>query len=211
MAILESCCFWNNVWRGSLASAIYTMVYFSISSLVLLAFIGDEWEYVMGEQDRPRSETMIEKGIIGKLQFRFNIAVLICSVGLVISSAFMICGLIKEISNLLIPWMILMATNIVTELAYFFNFAFGERANFEPIVAFIFTMDFFIISLNVYCLICVASQYQVFKECERLDNRESISNEDLHVPINMPIANLTAAPLKRTHKSIFPTIIEEVA
>uniref|UniRef100_A0A1B0AZ50 Uncharacterized protein n=1 Tax=Glossina palpalis gambiensis TaxID=67801 RepID=A0A1B0AZ50_9MUSC len=128
----------------------------------------------MGEQDRPRSETMIEKGIIGKLQFRFNIAVLICSVGLVISSAFMICGLIK-----------------------------------------------------VYCLICVASQYQVFKECERLDNRESIvniyayvgssmiirdvSNEDLHVPINMPIANLTAAPLKRTHKSIFPTIIEEVA
>ncbi|KAI9588578.1 hypothetical protein GQX74_004423 [Glossina fuscipes] len=127
------------------------VVYFSISSLVLLAFIGDEWEYVMGEQDRPR------------MQFRFNIAVLICSVGLVISSAFMICGLIKIRQSI------------------------------------------------VYCLICVASQYQVFKECERLDNRESISNEDLHVPINMPIANLTAAPLKRTHKSIFPTIIEEVA
>lgn len=42
-----------------------------------------------------------------------------------------------------------MTMNIVTELAYFFNFAFGERANFEPVVAFIFTMDFFIISLNV--------------------------------------------------------------
>lgn len=37
------------------------------------------------------------------------------------------------------------------------------------------------------------------------------NNEDLHVPINMPVANLAAAPLKRTHKSIFPTIIEEVA
>uniref|UniRef100_A0A1B0FK00 Uncharacterized protein n=1 Tax=Glossina morsitans morsitans TaxID=37546 RepID=A0A1B0FK00_GLOMM len=71
-----------------------------------------------------------------------------------------------------------MTTNIVTELAYFFNFAFGERANFEPVVAFIFTMDFFIISLNIYCLICVASQYQLFMDFERGNHRESIISSE---------------------------------
>uniref|UniRef100_A0A1A9W4K1 Uncharacterized protein n=1 Tax=Glossina brevipalpis TaxID=37001 RepID=A0A1A9W4K1_9MUSC len=146
MAILDCCCCCDNVWYGSVASAIYTMqfrmrftlnmchltyqfcyyiykkkssrftserfsekgkdricnqlqVYSSISSLVLYMSICEEWEYLTGKRDRPRSKTIIEKGIITETQVRLNIALFICSVSLVISSVLMICGLFKNNEN----------------------------------------------------------------------------------------------------------------
>ncbi|KAM7355817.1 uncharacterized protein ACRADG_001764 isoform 2-T2 [Cochliomyia hominivorax] len=152
MVIMKSCCFFKNVWNGSFACAIYTMIYFAFSSLILLIYVKDEWDYLVGRSPTPKGETIIEKGDITETQVMFNIIVLICSLGLVASSIIMLYGLKKDKREFLLPWILLMIGDVCVELFYAIYFIFSKRANFEPIVGFIFTIDLFIVCLNFIVL-----------------------------------------------------------
>ncbi|XP_065361682.1 uncharacterized protein LOC135955273 [Calliphora vicina] len=164
MVIMKSCCFFKNVWNGSFACAIYTMIYFAFSSLILLIYVIDEWDYLVGRRYSPKGETIIEKGDITETHVIFNIIVLICSMGLVASSIIMMYGLKRDKREYLLPWILLMVGDVCVELFYAIYFIFSKRANFDPVVGFIFTIDLFIVCLNTYCLFCVISQYQEYKE-----------------------------------------------
>lgn len=47
------------------------------------------------------------------------------------------------------PWIGLMLCDLLIEFAHLVHLTLSRRVNFDPIVGFIFTIDFFILCLNV--------------------------------------------------------------
>ncbi|XP_054735190.1 uncharacterized protein LOC129242529 [Anastrepha obliqua] len=164
MAILQSCCFWKTVHKGSMASATYTLVYFGFSTLVMLISIYDEQEFLAGSRDQPVGESILAKGEITPAIVIFNILFFICSVFIVISSLLVFVGLRHNRSELLLPWIVFMLCDVLIELFHLGYLSVTQMVNFDPVVGFIFTIDFFIMCLNSYCLLCVISQYQNYQQ-----------------------------------------------
>ncbi|XP_039965864.1 uncharacterized protein LOC120778192 [Bactrocera tryoni] len=160
MAILQSCCFWKTVRTGSMASATYTLVYFGFSTVVMLITVYDEREFLAGGREQPLGESILAKGEITPAIVIFNILFLICSFFIVISSLLTFVGLKQNRRQLLLPWIIFMLCDVLIEIVHLIYLSFTQIVNFNPVVGFIFTIDFFIMCLNSYCLLCVISQYQ---------------------------------------------------
>ncbi|XP_050334466.1 uncharacterized protein LOC126762033 [Bactrocera neohumeralis] len=160
MAILQSCCFWKTVRTGSIASATYTLVYFGFSTVVMLITVYDEQEFLAGSREQPLGESILAKGEITPAILVFNILFLVCSFFIVMSSLLTFVGLKQNRRQLLLPWIIFMLCDILIEIMHLGYLSFTQIVNFDPVVGFIFTIDFFIMCLNSYCLLCVISQYQ---------------------------------------------------
>ncbi|KAH8415523.1 hypothetical protein KR222_001802 [Zaprionus bogoriensis] len=163
MAILESCCFWKNVRKGSFACALYTLVYFGLSTLMFTVYLREEQEFLLGQRAHPVGESILEKGDVTIVTVIFNVLFLFCSVLMVLSSLLLIVGLRHNKRQFLLPWIGLMLCDLLIECAHLVHLTLSRRVNFDPIVGFIFTIDFFILCLNVYCLLCVISQYQAYR------------------------------------------------
>ncbi|KAH8270356.1 hypothetical protein KR018_008480 [Drosophila ironensis] len=163
MAILESCCFWKDVRSGSFACGVYTLVYFGFSTLMFLFYLLEEQEFLLGQRSRPMGESMLEKGDVTVVTVIFNVLFLFCSMLMVLSSVLLILGLRKNKRLLLIPWISCMLGDLLIECFHLVHLTLSRRVVFDPIVGFIFTMDFFILCLNLYCLLCVISQYQEYR------------------------------------------------
>ncbi|KAH8384311.1 hypothetical protein KR200_007014 [Drosophila serrata] len=163
MAIMESCCFWKDVRSGSFACAIYTLVYFGFSTLMFLFYLVEEQEFLLGQRAQPMGESLLEKGDVTVATVIFNVLFLFCSMLMVLSSILLILGLQQNRRLLLIPWILFMLGDLLIECFHLVHLTLSRRVIFDPIVGFIFTMDFFILCLNLYCLLCVISQYQTFR------------------------------------------------
>ncbi|XP_017129335.1 uncharacterized protein LOC108147407 isoform X2 [Drosophila elegans] len=163
MAILESCCFWKDVRSGSFACAIYTLVYFGFSTLMFLFYLLGEQEFLLGNRAHPTGESLLEKGDVTVVTVIFNVLLLFCSMLMVLSSVLLILGLQQNKRQLMLPWICFMLGDMLIECFHLVYLALSRRVNFDPIVGFIFTMDFFLLCLNLYCLLCVISQYQMFR------------------------------------------------
>lgn len=163
MAILESCCFWKDVRTGSFACALYTLIYFGLSTLMFTFYVKEEQEFLLGKRTQPVGESILERGDVTVVTVIFNVLFLFCSVLMVFSSILLIAGLRHNKRQLLLPWIVLMICDLLIECAHLFNLTISRRVNFDPIVGFIFTIDFFILCLNLYCLLCVVSQYQAYR------------------------------------------------
>ncbi|XP_052845872.1 uncharacterized protein LOC128258333 isoform X4 [Drosophila gunungcola] len=163
MAILESCCFWKDVRSGSFACAIYTLVYFGFSTLMFLFYLLGEQEFLLGNRAHPTGESLLEKGDVTVVTVIFNVLLLFCSMLMVLSSVLLILGLQQSKRQLMLPWICFMLGDMLIECFHLVYLALSRRVNFDPIVGFIFTMDFFLLCLNLYCLLCVISQYQTFR------------------------------------------------
>ncbi|XP_055706833.1 uncharacterized protein LOC129803958 isoform X4 [Phlebotomus papatasi] len=164
MAILHSCCLWKSVRKGSYASVIYTLIYFSASCIFAADYLHDERRYLTGEVERPSGDSILEKGEISPTSVIFNILLLICASCGVISSILVIVGLRTNQRELLLPWIFVMIADILVAFAHFVHLVILETLDFQPLTATLFTIDFFLMCLNVYSLLCVISQYQEFKE-----------------------------------------------
>ncbi|EDW37733.1 GL21059 [Drosophila persimilis] len=184
MAILESCCFWKNVRMGSFACAIYTLIYFGFSTLMFLFYLREEQEFLLGQRSEPAGESMLEKGDVTVVTVIFNVFFLFCSVLMVLSSGLMIVGLRRNKRQLLIPWICFMLADLLIECSHLIHLTLSRRVIFDPIVGFIFTIDFFILCLNLYCLLCVISQYQAYR-AQRSEQQEN--------PTTSPVVVFTAA------------------
>lgn len=103
----------------------------------------------------------------------FNILLLFCSILMVLSSVLLILGLqqvsvllcplqrnavgmwpqfrmkLQNKRHLLIPWISFMLGDLLIEVCHLVHLALSRRVKFDPIVGFIFTMDFFLLCLNV--------------------------------------------------------------
>ncbi|XP_047357577.1 uncharacterized protein LOC124952167 isoform X6 [Vespa velutina] len=117
MAIMQSCCCWQSVRRGSYACAIYTGIYFIILAITTATVLQAESEYLSGNRSLPESSSFLEVDTISPATVRFNITFLICSCSGVICTILLVYGLLKP--------------------------------NFNPITAMLYTLNFFLLCLNV--------------------------------------------------------------
>ncbi|XP_049541831.1 uncharacterized protein LOC125955043 isoform X1 [Anopheles darlingi] len=163
MAILHSCCLWRSVRRGSFASVIYTLIYFGISCITMSLFLHEERRYLRGEVDKPVGESFLERDTISAVTVKFNVLLLIFATLGVLSSVLVLIGLKMNNRALLLPWILVMIADLLVECAHFMYLIVIETLKFEPLTAMLFTIDFFIMCLNIYCLLCVISQYQEYK------------------------------------------------
>ncbi|XP_034254654.1 uncharacterized protein LOC117653234 [Thrips palmi] len=168
MALLESCCCWRSVRRGSYASAIYTMVYFSLTTLVVGCYLYEE-QVVMTATNSTRSGgsggttvSLLQPDAASEAAVAFSVVVLVCSTCGLLSTVLLLVGLRLDNRMLLLPWMVVVTVTGVVDVTHITHVLITE-ANFKPEVAMLFTVDFFLLSLNVYSLLCVVSQYQEYK------------------------------------------------
>ncbi|XP_063243058.1 uncharacterized protein LOC134542610 isoform X2 [Bacillus rossius redtenbacheri] len=163
MAILQSCCCWRSVRKGSYASAVYTMGYFGITVLIMSNSIQEERLYWQGNHTTPLSPSFLEPQYVSHATMVFNVVVLCCSSCGVITSLLLIYGVLKDIRSLLVPWILTVVITMLLDISHIIYLFALNTVTFTPITAILFTLDFFLLTLNIYSLLCVISQYQEYK------------------------------------------------
>ncbi|XP_044570354.1 uncharacterized protein LOC6506639 isoform X2 [Drosophila ananassae] len=138
-------------------------VYFGFSTLMFLFYLREEQEFLLGQRPQPMGESLLEKGDVTIVTVIFNVLFLFCSMLMVLASVLLIVGLQQNKRQFLIPWICFMLGDLLIECFHLLHLTLSRRVIFDPIVGFIFTMDFFILCLNLYCLLCVISQYQEYR------------------------------------------------
>ncbi|KAK7075401.1 hypothetical protein SK128_004807, partial [Halocaridina rubra] len=63
---------------------------------------------------------------------------------------------------MLLPWLADIILIILLDLISVGYIVYQEHMNMNPVVALIYTIDFFVLVLNVYSVMCVISQYQEY-------------------------------------------------
>ncbi|XP_043673403.1 uncharacterized protein LOC122631587 isoform X2 [Vespula pensylvanica] len=178
MAIMQSCCCWQSVRRGSYACAIYTGIYFIILAITTGTILQAESEYLSGNRSLPESSSFLESDTISPTTVRFNITLLICSCFGVICCILLVYGLFKDKRIFLLPWIVNVITCSMIDIAHAL-YLIIVTTNFNPITAMLYTLNFFLLCLNVYSVLCVISQYQ-----EYLAGRGTAADDtDYRVPV----------------------------
>ncbi|XP_063374233.1 uncharacterized protein LOC134661915 [Cydia amplana] len=162
MAIIQSCCCWRSLRRGCYASALYTLVYFSITIVTMGHFIEVEQRYLSGEMTNPESESFLEPEKITPITVSLNITLLATSTLGLISCCLLILGIYKDLKFMLLPWVVAMVLETMVEMVNLVYLFYLQTLNFNPVTSFLFTLDFFLIILNIYAIICVISQFQEY-------------------------------------------------
>ncbi|XP_038216536.1 uncharacterized protein LOC119835652 [Zerene cesonia] len=162
MPIIQSCCCWRSLRRGCYASAIYTLIYFAVTIITMGHFIDVEHRYLSGQMTEPESESFLEPDKITPITVSLNITLLACSTLGLLSCIVLMIGVYKDIKFMLLPWILFMALETLVELINVCYLFYLQTFNFNPITSFLFTLDFFIIALNIYALVCVISQFQEY-------------------------------------------------
>ncbi|CAB3373812.1 Hypothetical predicted protein [Cloeon dipterum] len=184
MAILQTCCCWHSVRKGSYASAIYTMLYFSLTSVTLYMILeGEDWgqstsssqahDAVEGslllatiaptKSMKGNVSSFLEPQGISQVTLWIAVAVLTCAFSGILSSILLLIGLYTDRRSLLVPWVFTVMGTSSMDLCHTFYLLLFEKLEFNPLTGIVLTLDFFLLSLNVYCLLCVISQYQEYK------------------------------------------------
>ncbi|XP_047544148.1 uncharacterized protein LOC125076181 isoform X2 [Vanessa atalanta] len=166
MPLMQSCCCWRSLRRGCYASAIYTMIYFAVTIVTMGHFIDVEHRYLNGDMKEPESESFLEPDKITPITVSLNITLLACSTLGLVACILLIIGIYKDIKFMLLPWVFVMGLETLVEVVNLVYLFYLQTLDFNPITSFLFTLDFFIIVLNIYAMVCVISQFQ-----EYLDGR----------------------------------------
>ncbi|XP_011636532.1 uncharacterized protein LOC105426824 [Pogonomyrmex barbatus] len=118
MAIMQSCCCWQSVRRGSYACAIYTIIYFALLASTTGTTLRGESQYLKGDVSLPESISFLESGTISPTTVQFNGMLLICSCCGVLCSLLLLYGLYKDRKMLLIPWIVAVITCGIIDVAH---------------------------------------------------------------------------------------------
>ncbi|GLV32224.1 uncharacterized protein CBL_11819 [Carabus blaptoides fortunei] len=126
-------------------------IYFSFMSIIFINHF-----------ENPQQQSILEPQGLTQTSNIFTIILLSCSITGIIASLLLVYGLYRDQKLLLIPWIFTVAVFTMVDLVYC-TYVFIGGTDFNPLTAILFTIDFFLSSLNVYALLCVISQYQEFK------------------------------------------------
>ncbi|GAB6021284.1 hypothetical protein CHUAL_003903 [Chamberlinius hualienensis] len=147
------CWCYNNVKHGCIAVAIYTIM-FSIVSIVYTAWI------MAGGQSSDLYSPFFETDVRNSAIYAGIVTIIFCVI--YIGSALLLWrGAIRNVRGLFLPWI------FITIFLVLFGTAFGiwfiARYYIDPrsVIAAVFTWLY--TGLNIYCLLCVISQYQILK------------------------------------------------
>lgn len=158
---MQTCCCWQSVRKGSYACSVYTLIYYSLLAWTTSTIFLEESQYLKGNVSLPKSSSLLESGTISPTTIRFNGMLLICSCCGVLCSLLLLYGLLKNHKLLLIPWIIVIITTGITDLAHTLYLLIATL-DLSPTKVMIYTFSFFLLCLNIYSLLCVISQYQEY-------------------------------------------------
>ncbi|XP_044733161.1 uncharacterized protein LOC123295778 isoform X2 [Chrysoperla carnea] len=163
MAILQSCCCWRTVRQGSFASGIYTASYFALTILMMANFLNEERLHLSSTPENPYSTTILEPETISHTTMTISIVILCSSSCGFLTSLLLLYGVYTDRKFLLVPWIFTIIIATIIELVHCVYIFINETLRFNPSTAILFTIDFFLLSLNVYSFLCVVSQYQEYQ------------------------------------------------
>ncbi|XP_066603270.1 uncharacterized protein [Prorops nasuta] len=162
MAFLNCCC-WQSVRRGSFLSAVYSGIYFALVTATASNILQAESLYLSGNRSSPVSTSILEPNNVTPTTIRFSVTMLICSCCGAISTLLLLYGLCTDQRYFLLPWTASMAMSILVDMAHALFLLISSSSSYiNPIMAMIHVFNFFILCMNVYSLLCVASQYQEY-------------------------------------------------
>ncbi|XP_061379896.1 uncharacterized protein LOC116774095 [Danaus plexippus] len=158
--VLESCwspCIWaSTVKSGSRAVAVYTIA----MGLILITFIA----YQMAGGDSTQLwNPLFEADVRGSLQV-FGIIFIVILVTLIVSSVLMVIGINIWMRGLMLPWLITMALIILFQFVFGLWLIGGYYIYLDATFAAL--LDFLWMSYNIYCWLCVLSQYQIILQMQ---------------------------------------------
>lgn len=147
MAIMQSCCCWRSVRRGSFACAIYSGIYFTVLALTTSNVLQGESQYLRGNRSLPESISFLESDTISPTTVRINVALLVCSSCGVICSVLLLYGLMKDQRVFLMPWIINVIATCIVDVVHSL-YLFAVASTFDPTKVMLYTLNFFLLCLN---------------------------------------------------------------
>ncbi|XP_025417070.1 uncharacterized protein LOC112688205 isoform X2 [Sipha flava] len=160
MAILQSCCCFQSLRTGCYASVIYAMAYFSLNTSILGTFLHIERPYWTGNGTAPQSKSFLEPEKISETTVVFHMVVLVCAGCGMLTSIVLLIGIYFDLRVLFIPWIFAMFLATAVDVAHSIYLYGLDTVEFNPPTAILYTIDFFLLILNMYAVLCVISQYQ---------------------------------------------------
>ncbi|XP_073959527.1 uncharacterized protein [Choristoneura fumiferana] len=160
MVVLESCwspCIWSsNVKSGSRAVAAYT----AAMSVVIITFISYQ---LAGGDSSQLWNPLFETDVRGSMKVFGGIFIFIFIL-LIISSVCMVIGINIWMRGLILPWLGLMGLIILFQLIFGLWLIGGYYIYLDATFAAL--VDFLFMAYNMYCWLCVLSQYQIILEMQ---------------------------------------------
>ncbi|KAL1518033.1 hypothetical protein ABEB36_001719 [Hypothenemus hampei] len=195
MVILHSCCCWNSVRKGSIACAIYTGIYYTLNAAQSSVVFHEQYKFL--RNNKSISESPIDHDITNETSTILTALVFAFSSCGIFTSLLLFLGIHKNIKYLLIPWIFNMVFFIIVDVIYVVNGLVMHALKWNPSVAILVTIDFFLNALNLYALLCVLSQYQEY----RAGRGRATDQEALHrIPnIQYSITQPTATSYLSSH------------
>nr|XP_033328325.1 uncharacterized protein LOC117221446 isoform X2 [Megalopta genalis] len=136
-------------------------IYFAVLALTTGNVLQGESQYLRGNRSLPESDSFLESDTMSPTTMRINVALLLCSCCGVVCSIMLLYGLFKDQRGFLIPWIVTVTTTCFVDVAHCL-YLFAAASTFDPAKVMLFTLNFFLLCLNIYSLLCVVSQYQEY-------------------------------------------------
>lgn len=158
MAIMKRCCCFPNTRSGSIAAAVYSLIYsVGYIAIWIIQFIGLQ-----------RSTGGIENvSAYGLGVYAAYIIDIIVLGPLFITSIILLIGVLKNTKGLLIPYMVAITASIVFQaVAWFIQLFSWYKLNDEIETSLYISLAAWIVLavINLICLLCVIAQYQTLRE-----------------------------------------------
>ncbi|KAH1002734.1 hypothetical protein HUJ04_008795 [Dendroctonus ponderosae] len=138
MTILHSCCCWKSVRPGSIACGVYTGIYYTVNAVQSAYLLHEEIRFI---SNRSKSSLVDHDLTSGTLIFALS------STG-VVSTVFLFYGIFRDLKCLLLPWICNMTVFTIVDVFYIIHGLLIHALQWNPSVAILITIDFFLNALN---------------------------------------------------------------
>ncbi|XP_060535527.1 uncharacterized protein LOC132707631 [Cylas formicarius] len=194
MTILHSCCCWRSVRKGSYACGVYTGVYYTVNALQSSFLLHEELSYLKNVSN----QSLIDHDITSETSLVFSALIFAFSSCGIITALLLFYGLYKDLKILLMPWIFNMVFFTMVDVMYIIYGLVVHALQWNPSVAILITIDFFLNTLNLYALLCVISQYQEYKA----GRGRAIDEDSIRVPNVQYSSQPTATTYLSSKKAI---------
>lgn len=157
MAIIHSCCCRMTLRQGSFACGTYTFVYHTI--MLVGATLQVDHIPHSSSNDTTFRYPLVQ---IVEASHSMTIGYAICSVLTLLASVLLLVGLYLNNRLMLLPWIVMIAMTTFADFIITI-YLIGTLTMYLTFAVTVI-LDFFICIQNVYCMLCVVSQYQVYKD-----------------------------------------------
>ncbi|XP_066999337.1 uncharacterized protein pasi1 [Anabrus simplex] len=160
MVVLKTCwspCIWSNdVKSGSRAVAVYSVA-FSVILITMISYM------LAGGESSQLYTPLFETDVRGSMKWVGGVFITYFLI-LIMTSIVLTFGINIMNRGLMLPWLITMAVGIAFQLIFGLWLLGGYYIYLQSVIAAL--VCWLWMSYNIYCWLCVYSQYQIFEEMQ---------------------------------------------